>query len=40
MKTYLEYTDMTPEMLDSQMDWDCWPDDDEMEEYEAPPALE
>jgi hypothetical protein len=40
MKTYLEYMDMTPKMLDSQMDWDCWPEDNKMEEYEAPPALE
>ena len=39
-KTQLEYMDMTPEMLDSQMDGECWPEDDEMEEYEAPLALD
>jgi hypothetical protein len=33
MKTYLEYMDISAEILDAQMDWDCWPVDDEVEDF-------
>jgi hypothetical protein len=45
MKAYLDYMDISMEVLDEQMDWDCWPVDDEMEDFgidisqESPAAL-
>ncbi len=34
MKAYLDYMDILAEMLDDQMDWECWPVDDEVEEFD------
>ena len=34
MKAYLEHMDITAETLDDQMDWECWPVDDTVEELE------
>jgi hypothetical protein len=34
MKAYLEYMDISMEVLDNQMDWDCWPGDDDMEDFD------
>jgi len=34
MKAYLDYMDILAEMLDDQMDWECWPIDDEVEEFD------
>ena len=28
IKTYLEDMDISAEVLDAQMDWDCWPEDE------------
>jgi len=45
MKAYLDYMDISAEVLDNQMDWECWPVDDEVEDFgldvESPesPAL-
>jgi hypothetical protein len=36
MMAYLEDMDITPEVLDEQMEWDCWPMGDEMEAIELP----
>ena len=33
MKAYLDYMDILAEMLDDQMDWECWLIDDEVEEF-------
>ena len=33
MKAYPDYMDISAEMLDNQMDWECWPIDDEVEEF-------
>jgi hypothetical protein len=35
MMTYLENMDITPDVLDAQMEWDCWPMDDGIEAFEA-----
>jgi hypothetical protein len=35
MMTYLEDMDITPDVLDAQMEWDCWPMDDGIEAFEA-----
>lgn len=34
MKAYLEYMDISAETLDNQMDWECWPVDDAVEEFD------
>jgi hypothetical protein len=34
MKAYLEYMDVSTEVLDNQMDWDCWPEDDDVEDFD------
>ncbi len=34
MKAYLDCMDILAEMLDDQMDWECWPIDDEVEEFD------
>ncbi len=34
MKAYLEYMDISMEVLDNQMDWDCWPVDDDVEDFD------
>jgi hypothetical protein len=34
MKAYLEYMDISTEVLDNQMDWDCWPADDDVEDFD------
>jgi hypothetical protein len=34
MKAYLDYMDILAEVLDDQMDWECWPIDDEVEEFD------
>jgi hypothetical protein len=45
MKAYLDYMDISTEVLDEQIDWDCWLVDDEMEDFridisqEFPTAL-
>ena len=36
MMAYLEDMDIMPEILDNQMDWDCWPAEDKVEEMVAP----
>jgi hypothetical protein len=35
MKTYLEEMDITPDILDEQMEWECWPLEDGIEDYEV-----
>jgi hypothetical protein len=40
MQAYLEYMDILAEMLDNQMDWECWPIDDEVEEFDFDIPLE
>jgi hypothetical protein len=40
MKAYLEYMDISPEMLDTQMDWESWPDIDDMEDIVVPTSTE
>jgi hypothetical protein len=34
MKAYLEYMDISTEVLDNQMDWDYWPADDDVEDLD------
>ena len=34
MKAYLDYMDISAEMLDDQMDWECWPIDDAVEDFD------
>ncbi len=34
MRAYLEYMDILAEMLDDQMDWECWLIDDEVKEFD------
>ncbi len=34
MQAYLEYMDILAEMLDDQMDWECWPIDDAVKEFD------
>ncbi len=36
MMTYLEEMDITPDVQDEQMEWDCWPMDDGVEKFEPP----
>ena len=36
MMTYLENMDITQEVLDEQMEWDCWPMGDDIEAIEPP----
>jgi hypothetical protein len=33
MRAYLDYMDISAETLDTQMDWECWPVDDNMEDF-------
>jgi len=33
MKAYLDYMDISAEVLDEQMDWECWPVDDAIEDF-------
>ena len=33
MRVYLEYMDISLETLDNQMDWECWPVDDDVEDF-------
>jgi hypothetical protein len=33
MRAYLDYMDISAEVLDEQMDWECWPVDDEVEDF-------
>ena len=33
MRAYLEYMDISSETLDTQMDWECWPVDDNVEDF-------
>jgi hypothetical protein len=40
MKAYLDYMDILAEMLDDQMDWECWTIDDEVEEFDFDIPLE
>jgi hypothetical protein len=40
MKAYLEYMDISPEMLDTQMDWESWPENDDMEDIDIPTSTE
>ncbi len=32
MKAYLEYMDMSSTMLDEQMEWECWPHTDDVDQ--------
>jgi hypothetical protein len=34
MKAYLDYMDISAETLDDQMDWECWPVDDAVEDFD------
>ena len=34
MQAYLDYMDISAEMLDNQMDWECWPIDDEVKDFD------
>ena len=40
IQAYLDYMDISAEMLDDQMDWECWPLDDEVEEFDFDIPLE
>ncbi len=40
MKAYLDYMDISTEMLDNQMDWECWPIDDEVKDFDFDMPLE
>jgi hypothetical protein len=40
MKAYLEYMDISPEMLDTQMDWESWLENDDMEDIDVPTSTE
>ena len=40
MLTYLEDMDIMPDILDDQMDWDCWPTGDNVEEMVATRVCE
>ena len=33
MRMYLEDMDITSDDLDAQMDWECWPVDDAVEDF-------
>ena len=33
MRAYLDYMDMSSDILDKQMDWDSWPEDDKVEDF-------
>ncbi len=33
MRAYLEDMDITTDVLDDQMDWECWPVNDEVEDF-------
>ena len=33
MRAYLEYMDTSSETLDNQMDWECWPVDNDVEDF-------
>jgi hypothetical protein len=33
MRAYRDYMDIFAEVLDDQMDWECWPVDDEVEAF-------
>jgi hypothetical protein len=35
MKTFLEEMDITLDVLDEQMDWECWPTDDDIEDFDT-----
>ena len=32
MKAYIDYMDISEDVLDHQMDWECWPVDDTIED--------
>ncbi len=34
MKAYLDYMDISAETLDDQMDWECWPVDDAVKDFD------
>ncbi len=34
-KTYLEEMDITPDVLDEQMEWECWPLEDGIKDYDV-----
>ena len=40
MRAHLDYMDILAEMLDDQMDWECWPIDDEDEDFDFNIPLE
>jgi hypothetical protein len=40
MKAYLEYMDISPEILDTQMDWESWPENGNMEDIDVPTSTE
>ena len=35
MKTFLEEMDITLDVLDEQMDWECWPTDDDIKDFDV-----
>ena len=40
MKAYLEYMDMSSTMLDEQMEWECWPHTDDVDQEQDELARE
>ncbi len=36
MMMYMEDMDITSDVLDAQMEWECWPMDDRIEVFEVP----
>ena len=34
MRAYLEYMNISSETLDTQVDWECWPVDDDVEDFD------
>jgi len=33
MRAYIDYMDISEDVLDDQMDWECWPVDDTREDF-------
>ena len=34
MKAYIDYMDISEDVLDHQIDWECWPEEDTLEEFD------
>ena len=33
MRAYIDYMDISEDVLDQQIDWECWPEEDTLEEF-------